>query len=131
MKLLAVIRIRGDINLRKEVSSTLKLLGLKKKHNCVVIPDSKINQGMVRKIKDYVTYGEIDKETLVSLLKSRSNAENPEKTAKELMEKGTPKIVFRLHPPRGGFKSIKKTFKSKGDLGYRGEEINKLLKRMM
>jgi len=86
---------------------------------------------MINKVKDYVTYGEIDKETLIELLKSRSDEKNPEKAAKEAFDKGELKIVFRLHPPRGGMKSIKKSFKSKGDLGYRGEEINKLLKRMM
>ncbi|WP_455364897.1 hypothetical protein, partial [[Eubacterium] cellulosolvens] len=40
--------------------------------------------------------------------------------------------VFRLHPPRGGFKySSKRPFKDQGELGYRGEAINKLVDKMI
>jgi hypothetical protein len=59
-----------------------------------------------------------------------------EKFAKNLLE-GKTKMKdynfqqnFRLTPPSKGFKSVKLTF-PKGDLGYRGKEINKLLERMM
>ena len=38
--------------------------------------------------------------------------------------------VFRLNPPSKGYKSVRKFF-PKGDLGYRGEKINELLKRMI
>jgi len=38
--------------------------------------------------------------------------------------------VFRLTPPSKGFKSIKEHW-PKGDLGYRGKEINELIKRMI
>ncbi|RLI23172.1 50S ribosomal protein L30, partial [Candidatus Bathyarchaeota archaeon] len=42
------------------------------------------------------------------------------------------KPVFRLHPPRKGFKGkIKKSFKAGGASGYRGEAINELLERMI
>ena len=37
---------------------------------------------------------------------------------------------FRLHPPRKGHKSTKKHY-PKGSLGYHGEDINKLLERMI
>ena len=40
---------------------------------------------------------------------------------------------FRLNPPRGGFerKGIKVSFNSGGALGYRGEKINSLIKKML
>jgi large subunit ribosomal protein L30 len=42
------------------------------------------------------------------------------------------KPVFRLHPPKKGFKrSVKKMFNDGGELGYRGPEINELLLRMI
>jgi large subunit ribosomal protein L30 len=42
------------------------------------------------------------------------------------------KPVFRLHPPKKGFKgSVKKPYKDGGELGYRGRDVNDLLKRMM
>ena len=40
--------------------------------------------------------------------------------------------VFRLHPPRGGFKgSTKKPYSDGGELGYRGPAINELIRRMI
>jgi large subunit ribosomal protein L30 len=39
--------------------------------------------------------------------------------------------LFKLHPPRKGFKGkTKKSFRSGGEAGYRGEAINELIKRM-
>jgi len=41
------------------------------------------------------------------------------------------KPVFRLHPPKGGFKgTIRRPYKSGGELGYRGAAINDLILRM-
>ena len=41
------------------------------------------------------------------------------------------KPVFRLNPPKKGFKGVKKSFTNRGSLGYRGKEINKLIERMI
>ncbi len=39
--------------------------------------------------------------------------------------------VFRLHPPKGGFKrTIKKPYPI-GELGYRGRHINELIAKMI
>jgi large subunit ribosomal protein L30 len=40
------------------------------------------------------------------------------------------KPVLRLHPPRKGHKSIKRTYQQGGALGNYGSEINSLLYRM-
>ncbi len=150
----AVIRIRGKVGVRKKIEDTLKMLRLKSVNNCVVIPESPSYKGMLSVVKDYVTWGEIKKEVLVELLKRRlrlkgnkrvdekilkevTGYDTFEKFAEDLMsgkiklkdfEKLEP--VFRLHPPSGGFKSIKQHY-PKGDLGYRGEAINELLLRMI
>ncbi|MCH8908225.1 MAG: 50S ribosomal protein L30, partial [Candidatus Heimdallarchaeota archaeon] len=42
----------------------------------------------------------------------------------------TIKPVFRLSPPRKGFRSLKNPYNRRGDLGYRGEAINQLISRM-
>jgi large subunit ribosomal protein L30 len=39
--------------------------------------------------------------------------------------------AFRLHPPRGGYESIKNPYVIGGTLGYRGEKINELLEKMI
>ncbi|MFY1644316.1 50S ribosomal protein L30, partial [Methanoculleus bourgensis] len=40
------------------------------------------------------------------------------------------KPVLRLHPPRKGYKTIKRTFQQGGALGYYGPQINDLLYKM-
>jgi large subunit ribosomal protein L30 len=40
------------------------------------------------------------------------------------------KPVMRLHPPRKGHRTLKRTFQQGGALGYYGREINTLLYRM-
>ena len=148
-KLLAVIRIRGEVNVRREIADTLKMLRLYHKNYCSLIFGTKPNLGMIKKVQDYVTFGEIDEPTLIELLKCRGrmagNKRLPEsmdfkKVAKELLsgEKTLKdfdgiKPFFRLQPPRGGFerRGIKHPFSVGGALGYRKEKINELLKKML
>ena len=75
---------------------------------------------MLRKAKDYITYGEISEEVLKKLLEKKKPQKQTEK-----------KIIFRLPNPKKGFKSIKKGFNQGGDLGYRGDKINELLERII
>jgi large subunit ribosomal protein L30 len=148
----AIIRIRG-VGLRRDVADTLKMLRLDAPNNCVVLQETADYKGMVEKAKDAITYGEIEKDVLVAMLQKRlRSAKNrvDEKFLKEVtgydsFEKfaeallaGKTKIkdfeklnpVFRLTPPSKGFKSVREHY-PKGDLGYRGKEINELLKRMI
>jgi large subunit ribosomal protein L30 len=37
---------------------------------------------------------------------------------------------MRLHPPRKGYRTLKRTFQQGGALGYYGREINTLLYKM-
>ena len=39
--------------------------------------------------------------------------------------------LFRLTPPKGGWRSTKKPFARGGALGYRGPKINELVQRMV
>jgi len=154
ISLFVVVRIRGWAKTRKEINDTLDMLRLKRNNNCVLLPETNQYKGMLKKIKDYVTFGEIDKDTLVELLKKRGKIEgnknltlealkeitkfdNFEDFADALIKENTSLIrfrklkpVFRLNPPRKGFKSKRFPF-PKGDLGYRGKEINEFLKRMI
>ena len=118
----AVIRIRGTIGLKDEVKDTLKMLNLHRNNYCTVVPKNDSYLGMVKKAKDYVTYGEIDDETYKLLIEKRG-----EKSGDKL------KPFFRLSPPRKGFerKGIKFHFSKGGVLGYRGAKINELIKRMI
>ncbi len=152
--MIAVVRIRGKIGINRDIERTLYLLRLRKKNHCVILNLNKNVVGMLNKIKHYVTWGEINKEILEELLKKRGRiAGNKRLTEEYLKQKinmgfdefskklieGKIKLTdvpgikpfFRLKPPTKGFKNTKKEFSLGGDLGYRGKEINELLKRMI
>ena len=116
-KNIAVIRIHGQTKLKKEIKDTLKMLNLLKKNSCVVVPATSTYLGMIKKVKDVVTWGDIDNETL--------------KLLKEKRDKG--KKFFSLAPPKGGYgrKGTKMPFKLGGTLGPRKEKINQFIKNMI
>jgi large subunit ribosomal protein L30 len=122
-KTIAIILVRGTINVSPDVRTTLKLLNLQRKNQCSIIKNTESNMGMIFKVKDYVTYGEIDAETLKKLQEKRGVKD----------KKGQLKSFFSLTPPKGGFerKGIKKSFTVGGALGYRGAEINNLIEKMI
>ena len=115
---LAVVLVRGMVKVTKSVKDTLIMLNLPRKNSCAVVEDNTINKGMIMKVKDYVTWGIINEETLKEL---------QEKRGKEGRKH------FTLNPPRKGFgrKGVKIAFKVGGALGDRGEKINDLIKRMI
>lgn len=119
---IAVVRVRGGIGIKNEITDTLKMLNLHRTNFCVVVPKTDSYIGMIKKAKDYVTYGEIDDDTYKLLVEKRG-----EKKGEKL------KPFFRLSPPRKGFerKGIKVHFSRGGVLGYRKAKINDLIKRMV
>lgn len=119
----AVIRLRGQVRIKKPVIDTLAMLNIKQRNHCSLQKMTPVSEGMIKKVKDYVTYGEIDEETKKLLLEKKS----------ETREDGEIKNCFRLSPPRGGFerKGTKKAFTQGGALGYRGQKINDLIKKMI
>jgi len=152
---LAVVRIRGIVNVRKEIEDTLRMLNLQRNCHATLIDDRPSFLGMLRKAQNIITWGEVSKETISLLLKKRGRTigDKPltDEYAKKIgyeslddladaiynlkvMLKDLPgvKPIFRLHPPRKGFKgSIKKSYRAGGEAGYRGEAINDLIRRMV
>ncbi|MHA1630827.1 MAG: 50S ribosomal protein L30 [Candidatus Heimdallarchaeota archaeon] len=152
--LLAIVRIRGNVDQPKDVKHALKLLNLTRPNHAVVVPNDATHRGMLQKVKDAVTWGEIDKRTLTALLKKRGKISGNKKLTTTFLKQHKfeslsafvtallagkadmrriegLKPLFRLHPPRKGFKSVKNPVQRHGDLGYRGAAINELLERMM
>lgn len=143
---IAVVRVRGDVDVRRTIRDTLAMMGLRKVNWAVVLDTTPALAGMVKKVKDFVTWGEIDEKTMAALVEKwgrKSGGKRLEKKeaselAKKLMagqitfkEAGL-KPVFRLHPPTKGHarEGIKKHVSIGGALGYRGKGINTLLARM-
>ena len=151
----AVVRVRGTVNVKPDIKRTLELLNLYKVNHCVLIEENNVYKGMLRIIKDYATWGEVDKKTLMNLIisrgmlsgdktikeeyiKSATSYDSIEKLSQAIIEnkfsyKEIPEVksVFRLNPPKKGYEGIKRSFANGGALGYRGKEINKLIERML
>ena len=118
---IAVIRLKGENKITYRVEHALQTLKLYRRNGCSIVPNTPSFLGMVKKVNDFVTWGEIDEETL-NLLNTRKKKEGDEKGI----------IHFKLNSPKKGHgrKGLKSSFKRGGAMGYRGEEINELIKRM-
>ena len=151
----AVVRVRGTVNIKPDIKRTLQLLQLTKINHCVLVKENANMKGMLQVAKDYVTWGEVDKDNLSKLIrirgklagdkeiteeyiKSATSHNNIEKLSQEIIDnkfkyKDIPDVkpIFRLSPPKKGYEGIKRSFTNKGALGYRGKEINKLIGRMI
>lgn len=148
-----VIRIRGTTGVIKNIAETLNMLRLNRISHAVLIEENPSYDGMLQKSKDYITWGEIDVETLSDILSKRGEIVGGEKLTNKYLEENTDyssieelanalinsdvkltdlniKPVLRLHPPRKGYENIRASFNEGGSLGYRGESIKDLAKRM-
>ncbi|MDO8428703.1 MAG: 50S ribosomal protein L30 [Candidatus Diapherotrites archaeon] len=153
MKIYAVIRVRAANEKNHSQELTLAMLRLHKPNHAVLVTDRA--DGMLKKVQEFVTWGEIQPNTLEQLIEKRGRlTKNKRLTESMLKEKKIPSLkeiasqaltdlkvfekygikpVFRLNPPSKGYEraGIKKMFKVGGALGYRGEKINQLIERMM
>ena len=141
-KRLAAIRVRGLTEIRTKIEYNLRMLRLYKKNYCCVVPNTPIYEGMLKRAKDYITWGEIDDETFNTLVEKRGEEFKGRETDSKgkieyndfvVINSKKLKKYFRLSPPRKGFgrKGIKNPFTIGGALGYRGEKINELIMRMV
>ena len=151
----AVVRVRGTVNIKPDIKRTLQLLQLTRINHCVLVKENANMKGMLQVAKDYVTWGEVDKDHLSKLIhtrgklagdkelteeyiKSATSHNSIEKLSQEIIDnkfkyKDIPDVkpIFQLNPPKKGYEGIKRSFANKGALGYRGKEINKLIGRMI
>ena len=155
LKCLVAVRIRGMSDVSQEVKDTLSMLRLNRNCHATLVDDRPAYKGMLRKSKDYLTWGEVSQENIALLLKKRGRLVGDKKLTDEYAKEldyeslddlaeaifkvdiefsSLPEVkpVFRLRPPKKGFKGkIKRSFAAGGELGYRGDAINDLLKRMV
>lgn len=139
---IAAVRIRGVTGIKPGIAKTLDILRLYRSNYCIIIPKTPINEGMLSKAKDYITWGEVDDETFNELVSKRGEEfKGTESDSKGKIRRNDFMVVnnkkikkfFRLNAPRKGLgrKGLKHSFKQGGALGYRGEKINDLIKRMV
>ena len=152
MSYLVAIRVRGITGIKPDIRYTLDLLNLTRVNHCGIYKNDDMNKGMLLKVTDYVAWGEVTEENLAKMIEKRGRLKGDnridsnflasvkekdiESLVKNLVSGKTTltglgiKRVFRLHPPKGGYKSTKLSY-PKGSLGYMGAEVNDLLKRMI
>ena len=132
-KQIAVVRLRGTTGLAGDVAQTLNMMNLRHINNCVIVTQTPTIIGMIKKAKDYITWGIVDEAMVQMLVEKRGEAatafdKNP------LTYNGKKyKPRFRLSPARGGLGSrgIKAPFSKSGALGNRKEKIADLLNAML
>ena len=119
--MIAAIRIKGQVGLKSDINETLNRLRMRRKYSCVVLKGSKEEMGMIKKLRDFIAYGDIDDTTYKKLVEKRGKKQAD----------GKLKPFFRLHPPRKGIESKKHFGVGKGVLGNHGDKINELIERML
>ena len=143
--MIAAIRIRGRVEVPREIRDTLYLLRLRHKFVCSIYQEDKQILGMLEKVKHYVAFGKINDETLRKLIEERCRKQGDKKLSKEEVEKVIKQLkegkklkeidgikpFFRLQPPKGGFKKSTKLLWPQGMLGNIGDKINDLILSML
>ena len=155
---LLAIRLKGNFGTPCLIEKALQTLRLRRKFNAVLLENNRPTVGMLRTVKDFVTWGEAKKTDIAALLHERGEfsggAELTDETIRErfgessvqelasaltegrlslrtLWQKGL-NPVFRLHPPSGGFEgSVKRPYGSRGELGRREATLSHLLAQMI
>jgi len=152
---IAIVRIRGGVRTNQDIRDTLAMLRLDRQNHLVIIPSNPVLKGMLQKVKDYVTWGEPDLETITNVIQFRGRLSGDRRITDEYIKANSGfastrdfaaavlgqkakysdikdiKPVIRLHPPRGGYENTKISYTAGGSLGHRGKDINALIMRML
>ena len=73
-KCLAVVRVRGVGDASPQIEKTLELLHLNRNCHITLVDDRPSFIGMLKKVRDFVTWGEITKENIFLLYNKRGRS---------------------------------------------------------
>ena len=90
----AVIRVRGTVNIKPDIKKTMQLLRLTRANHCVLLEENEVYKGMLQIVKDYTTWGEINKETLTKMLSVRGKLIGDKPLTEEYLKKAAPYHSF-------------------------------------
>ena len=82
-KAFLVVRISGQADVPYWADTTMRLLKLEKKYRATIIPEKDNTIGMLRKIQHYVSWQEIDIETVKELLDKKARKSGYKKVTNE------------------------------------------------
>lgn len=152
------VRIRGTATDNPDIRRTMEVLKMESTFRARLLENNPSTEGMLRTAKNLVAWGQINPQVLETLLRKRGERNGDARVdddfakafferqsiadlaksitageiqIKQLWSAGI-KPGFRLHPPKGGFKrSTRRAATDGGELGYRGGDINRLVRRMI
>ncbi len=155
-KVILAIRIRGNVRVRPQIEDTLEKLRLGRLHQARIVTATPSIEGMIDKVKDYITWGEPTEDTIEKLLSKRGRLPGNARLTDSYVKKNSSyssikalakaiasgngsisdvqglKPIFRLTPPTKGYDGLKKVQLGMGGVsGYRGESINEFANRMI
>lgn len=139
--MIITIRISGLVGVPRNAREALFRMRLRRKYSAVLLKPSTENLKLLKKLRNHIAYGDIDKETLTKLIEKRGQSLDKSKKidAKKVIEGLEKKSLkdlglkpfFRLHPPRGGIEAKTHFPIRKGVLGDNKRKINDLVRRML
>jgi large subunit ribosomal protein L30 len=151
---LLVVNLRGLVNTRTPVRTTLEQLSIARRFNATIVPDDATHRGMLNLAKDHVAWCKLDSDTAKKLLASRSEKSSGKRFQEsDIVSKtyssfpdlargletgeltmraiGEIRPFFRLSPPKGGFKkSTRRQYGQGGILGP-NDELPKIVEKML
>ena len=151
---LLVVNIRGTINVPAPVKDTLRRLRLDRRYSATVVPDSPVYRGMLNRLKNHAAWCPAEPEIVEKILKLRGRPMGKKTLGKEELEKlgskslktlakavsegtvvlgrsGVLRPVFRLAPPRGGFRRSTKHMHSQGGVTGENPDLPAILEAMI
>lgn len=149
-----VVRMKGTVNIPNWAELTLENLHLHKKFRATLIPENEQTLGMLRKIKEIVSWTSVDENFIKDFIEKHGRISSSNKLSnlnEENMKRyDLNKIVsditkndiylssvegikpwFALNPPKGGFKKKSKLSYSQNGILGENKELMDLVKRMM
>lgn len=146
--------MKGTVNIPYWAELTLANLHLNKRFRATLIPENEQTLGMLRKIKEIVSWASVDESFVKDFIQKHGRVSSSLKLAnvdKDLMKSyDLDKIVhsitkndvflsaiegikpwFALNPPKGGFKKKSKLSYSQDGILGENKDLLELVKRMM
>ncbi|MBI2184816.1 MAG: 50S ribosomal protein L30 [Thaumarchaeota archaeon] len=153
-KSLIVVNIRGTINIPAPIKDTLAKLRLDRRYTATIVADTPVIRGMLNKAKNYVAWCHADPALVEKVVEKRGRSaekktsqdealsalgfENVKAFAKAISDGNVVlgkaegvKPVFRLAPPRGGFRRSTKRMRSEGGVLGENPDLPKLIEAMI
>ena len=155
---LLAVRVRGSAGQKHRIKAILRDLGLNRRNQAIIMADTPAIRGTLKVVKDTLFWGEATEDILSLLLskrtkipkigsltdqevKKRFSISTIEALAKSLstgkikpqdLKRHGVNIKYNLNSPKGGYGGkIKDPFGKGGVLGYRGEAVGELVKKMI